>query len=304
MSSIALLRLRPGDLAPGRPYVERHEEDIPWLDRAARAALGEADGIILAQVARKAPRVAEQCRQPAAGTAGELNYLVTQHIVEFVKKHGLSYQTINDIVGALEALEYVHRFGEDKLAGMVLVAVALTWKPRPAHHRPIQIGTPMNSAIRASGIRMASIVATSDSPTGPFKKQSNPVFTSKDSSFAAEDPFIWYGTDRYWAIVKDFSGSFTNSGTSLALFESADGFSWKPAAHPLVSTLKLKWADGKNQKLLKLERPQLLMENGEPAVLFCAAAPEGKLNDSFNIQIPLISTPKLRPGNRDRADAE
>ena len=37
MSSSALLRLRPSDLAQGRPYVERHEEDIPWLDRAARA---------------------------------------------------------------------------------------------------------------------------------------------------------------------------------------------------------------------------------------------------------------------------
>ena len=42
---------------------------------------------------------------------------------------------------------------------------------------------------------------------------------------------------------------------------------------------------------MKLERPQLLMENGQPTVLFCAAAPEGKLNDSFNVQIPLISTP-------------
>lgn len=138
------------------------------------------------------------------------------------------------------------------------------------------------------------IVATSDSPTGPFKKHSNPVFTSKGSSFAAEDPFIWYGSDRYWAIVKDFSGSFTQAGTSLALFESADGFSWKPAAHTLVSTLDLKWADGTHQKLMKLERPQLLLENGQPTVLLCAAAPEGKLNDSFNVQIPLRNPPATR----------
>jgi len=136
------------------------------------------------------------------------------------------------------------------------------------------------------------VVATSDSPTGPFKKQSNPVFTSKDSSFAAEDPFIWYDTDRYWAIVKDFSGNFTHAGTSLALFDSLDGFIWKPAAHPLVSTLNLKWSGGKDQKLMKLERPQLLLENGKPTVLFCAAAPDGKLDDSFNVQIPLTITPK------------
>ena len=131
------------------------------------------------------------------------------------------------------------------------------------------------------------IVATSDSPTGPFKKLPDPVFTAEGSSFAAEDPFIWRGPDRYWAIVKDFSGSFTKAGTSLALFESADGIKWKPAAHPLVSKLEIKCADGTTAKLMKLERPQVLLENGEPVVLFCAAAPAGKLEESFNVQIPL-----------------
>ena len=131
------------------------------------------------------------------------------------------------------------------------------------------------------------IVATSDSPTGPFKKLPDPVFTAEGNAFAAEDPFIWRGPDRYWAIVKDLHGSFTKAGTSLALFESADGIKWKPAAHPLVSTLEIKNADGTTAKLMKLERPQVLLENGEPAVLFCAAAPVGKLEESFNVQIPL-----------------
>jgi preprotein translocase subunit SecA len=35
MSSLAALHLLPGDLAPGRPYVERDEHEPPWLDRAA-----------------------------------------------------------------------------------------------------------------------------------------------------------------------------------------------------------------------------------------------------------------------------
>jgi hypothetical protein len=38
---------------------------------------------------------------------------------------------------------------------------------------------------------------------------------------------------------------------------------------------------------MKLERPQLLLENGKPSVLFCAAAPTGDINKSFNVQIPL-----------------
>jgi predicted GH43/DUF377 family glycosyl hydrolase len=131
------------------------------------------------------------------------------------------------------------------------------------------------------------VVATSDSPTGPFKKHPDPVFTKPGDTFAAEDPFIWRGEDRYWAIVKDFKGGFTGQGTSLALFDSSDGIKWKPAAHPLVSTLNLRWADGNTMKLSKLERPQIFLENGVPAVLFCAAAPAGDLNASFNVQIPL-----------------
>ena len=134
------------------------------------------------------------------------------------------------------------------------------------------------------------VVATSDSPTGPFKKHPNPVFTKAGDPFAAEDPYIWRGSDRYWAIVKDFNGGFTNKGTSLALFESANGINWKASTNPLVSTLNLAWENGKSTKLLKLERPQIYLENGEPAVLFCAAAPHGKLDESYNVQIPLKPT--------------
>ena len=35
MSSATLLKLRPGDVAPGRPYVERDEHEPPWHDRLA-----------------------------------------------------------------------------------------------------------------------------------------------------------------------------------------------------------------------------------------------------------------------------
>ena len=35
-------------------------------------------------------------------TAGELNYLFTEAILNYVKKRGVSYQTFNDCLGALE----------------------------------------------------------------------------------------------------------------------------------------------------------------------------------------------------------
>ena len=47
----------------------------------------------------------------AAHNPGELNYLVTQIIMQYIKSEGLRYQTINDIVGALEGakLEFTRR---------------------------------------------------------------------------------------------------------------------------------------------------------------------------------------------------
>lgn len=35
-------------------------------------------------------------------TAGELNFVFTEKIVEYLTDHGTSYQTINDIIGVLE----------------------------------------------------------------------------------------------------------------------------------------------------------------------------------------------------------
>jgi hypothetical protein len=44
-------------------------------------------------------------------TPGELNFQVTQLIKVYVEAHGLSYATINDVVGALEGakLEFYRR---------------------------------------------------------------------------------------------------------------------------------------------------------------------------------------------------
>jgi hypothetical protein len=46
-----------------------------------------------------------------ANTSGELNYLFTMLALEYMEHKGLKYQTINDIVGALEGakLEFYRR---------------------------------------------------------------------------------------------------------------------------------------------------------------------------------------------------
>ena len=44
-------------------------------------------------------------------TPGELNYLFTKLAIEYIDRNGLSYQNINDVVGALEGakLEFYRR---------------------------------------------------------------------------------------------------------------------------------------------------------------------------------------------------
>ena len=129
------------------------------------------------------------------------------------------------------------------------------------------------------------LTAIADKPEGPFVKQNIPIFTAENVDFPAEDPFVWYQDNCYYAIVKDMKGAFTNAGRSLLLFYSLDGLDWKLAKHPLVSSLNIKWENGTTQKLEALERPQLFFENGKLVALLCAV--NETLEHSYNVQIPL-----------------
>lgn len=136
------------------------------------------------------------------------------------------------------------------------------------------------------GGRVLHGVAIAKKPEGPFMKQPKPVFVKDTVKFAAEDPYIWFQEGKYWAIVKDMKGVFTNAGTSLALFESLNGLDWQPAKNILVSTLKIPTNQG-FKTVVKLERPQLYFENGKPKVLFCAVYESDTVN--YNVAIPLKS---------------
>ena len=122
--------------------------------------------------------------------------------------------------------------------------------------------------------------------------RSQPLFVFEGVDFPAEDPYIWVQDNCFYAIVKDMKGYFTQKGQSLALFSSSDGLDWSLAKHPLVSGLNVEMTNGQVMHLTHLERPQLYMEAGKPAVLFCAAAnskdsTHTSIESSFNIHIPL-----------------
>lgn len=132
-------------------------------------------------------------------------------------------------------------------------------------------------------------VAIANDPAGPFRKLDAKPFAVEGERFAAEDPYVWRGDDRYWAIVKDRNGHFTGiKGFTLALFESHDGIQWTPAKNLLVAKPGFRWEGGEEEKLVIMERPQILFDDGQPVALFCAAAKERNKANGFNVQIPLV----------------
>ena len=132
--------------------------------------------------------------------------------------------------------------------------------------------------------------AISESPIGPFSKHNNRIFYKKGERFPAEDPFVWYqrSDNIYYGIVKDMHGTFTKHGVSLAFFKSKDGLNWEPSENPLASKLEIKWEDGTIEKVARLERAQILFEDGQPVMLYCASTKSDPFSSkTFNVHIPL-----------------
>jgi beta-xylosidase len=130
-------------------------------------------------------------------------------------------------------------------------------------------------------------VAVADHPAGPFRKEGKPIMVNPENDWSVEDPYIWSQHGKLYAIVKDFQGFFTKTGdSSVALFESPDGIDWQPSAYPLAFKREIHWADGTVEQVQALERPQLLLDDGELVMLYCAVRIDPAI-ESYNVAIPL-----------------
>ena len=87
-------------------------------------------------------------------------------------------------------------------------------------------------------------VAVSESPAGPFTAQDEFVFDIRleDGRIAsAEDPYVWHDRkrNRFFAVFKDFTGTFTGSNPGLAILVSSDGISWRKPQNSLFMKKEL-----------------------------------------------------------------
>lgn len=146
---------------------------------------------------------------------------------------------------------------------------------------------------KAMGGNVRFGVAMADKPEGPYVKKPGHIFEAENPGkhwMVAEDPFIWFSAkygNRYYAVARDVVGTFSGSSGGLCLFQSDDGLDWKPSAHPKVLGGSYPLADGSTSST-KIERPFVLIENGEPTHLFGAAdgyPKNGRV--STNVQFPI-----------------
>lgn len=139
--------------------------------------------------------------------------------------------------------------------------------------------------------------ALAKSPEGPYVKTPGRIFEAEKPGkhwMVAEDPFIFHSRkygNRYYAVTRDVVGTFTGSSGGICLFQSDDGLDWKPAARPKVIEHHFT-LEGGGKSNSNLERPALLIEEGEPTFLFGATdgyKKNGRI--SSNVQIPLVANP-------------
>lgn len=140
-------------------------------------------------------------------------------------------------------------------------------------------------------------VAIGNSPTGPFTAMDDFVFDIRLENgkiASAEDPYVWYHKklNRFYAVIKDFTGKITGSKPGLAILVSADGINWQKPVNSLFMKKELLFANVQRLDVSNLERPQLLInKGGSPSVLYCACSVEPvrdkKDGSTFNVQISI-----------------
>jgi hypothetical protein len=137
-------------------------------------------------------------------------------------------------------------------------------------------------------------VARAKNWQSPFERISeNPITLSGSGDNHIEDPYIWWNGETFEMIVKDMDGSVCGEAEAGIHATSKDGIDWQ-VMNPIKAYSRLvTWQDGTTSRRPKLERPQLLIQDGQLTHLFAATMEtneKGEPIDSWNMVIPLDVT--------------
>ena len=116
----------------------------------------------------------------------------------------------------------------------------------------------------------------------PLWRSTEPLFNGSDLNL--EDPCVFYLDDHYEMIAKDLNGLTCGELHAGIHLLSPDGRAWQVASHPKAWTRSITWDDGVPRRLAHFERPQVLLEAGQPAWIFAAMA-EGEDGPKGNFSL-------------------
>ncbi|WP_309396761.1 glycoside hydrolase family protein [Cerasicoccus maritimus] len=101
-----------------------------------------------------------------------------------------------------------------------------------------------------------------------------------------EDPYVWHTGERFEMVVKDMVGEVVGEPQAGIYLHSEDAIHWELGSPPMAYTRTVDFTDGTQRTFAKRERPQMLVENGQPTHLFNAILeknPDGGIVDSWNL---------------------
>jgi hypothetical protein len=141
-------------------------------------------------------------------------------------------------------------------------------------------------------------VSFADHFEGPYRRLiEDPIFdVGKEKNKGLEDAYVWWVDDHYEAIMKDMTGAICGERHGGIHAWSRDGVTWQMSDPPKAYSKTVRWSDGSVTTQGQFERPQLLIENGQPTHLFVATGdgPGGfkNMTRSWNMVVPLHQTEK------------
>jgi len=103
-----------------------------------------------------------------------------------------------------------------------------------------------------------------------------------------ESPLQGPSSLLFYAVFKDFSGSFTGSDPALAMMISKNGIDWELHPTRIFAPKEIPLDDGTSIKVSNLERPQFLInKKGEPVAFYaaCSIAGCGPKTDGSTINV-------------------
>ena len=168
---------------------------------------------------------------------------------------------------------------------------AIISNPAPVVHKDgsvllIYKSAPVPYPERNKNRKMRFGVLTAGHYLGEYKRMgANNQIRIKPIDTDVEDPYIWHDGTKYFMLAKCMNKSITGeSGAGFIAF-SQDGMEWKTPENPSAYGKTLNLSDGTKEKMKKLERPQVLIENGKPTHVFFACT--NSKSEIFNMVRPL-----------------